>query len=196
MATAPTELVSDIQYHQSVPLRTPSFPSPVPLMCPPPIPRTRKETPWPSLFPPAPTPQAPLSLPEGLPTPLLPSWKVTTPAPMCSLISRSVSCVTDLLSALSHVPAQQLWVPSTPGTRSPSTSLCSWQPYVASEVSGLPSSTSAVKRSKILAKQELRTCNAQPWVQISDPSTYPRCRVLSKPLPKKSHCLHVGLPCR
>lgn len=78
-------------------------------MCPP-IPRTRKETPWPSLFPPAPTPQAPLPLAEGLPTPLLPSWKVTTPAPMCSLISRSVSCVTDLLSVLSRV------LPSSPGS--------------------------------------------------------------------------------
>lgn len=58
----------------------------------------------------------------------LPSWKVTTPAPMCSLISCSVSCVTDLLSALSRVTARQLWVSHTPGTRSPSTSPCSLQP--------------------------------------------------------------------
>lgn len=195
MATAPTELVSDTQYHQFVPLRTLSFPSPVPLMCPP-IPRARKKTHGPAsshLL----QPLRPHCLPQrDFPPLLLPSWKVTTPAPMCSLISRSVSCVTDLLSALSHVLSSSSGSLVHLGPGLPPPRLVPRSHMSASEVSGLPSPTPAVKRSTIQAKQEMRTCDAQPWVQTSDPFTHPRCRDLSKPLLKTSLCLHVGLPCR
>lgn len=51
--------------------------------------------------PPAPAPQVLPPLPQGLHSSFPLSWKVTAPAPACSLISRSISCVTDLLSALS-----------------------------------------------------------------------------------------------